>query len=322
MSAAPFTPTGHRGTEARRLFNLLRVSVSLWLVIVGFVLCASVASAQLERSGDGRFFFWPTESPPRPLAAREVKFPPYQMRTLPNGLQVITVLHHEQPAVSMRLLVRAGSVQDPPGKVGVATLAASLLDQGTTTTSAQEIADHIDFIGGALATGSVSDLMYVNVVVMKDSFDVGMNLLVDVARNPAFAAEEIDRQKEQTISTLQVSSNDPDYVASVLLERLVYGFHPYGLPNSGTPDTLASITRADLQAFHRRYFVPNNMILAIVGEYDTPTRFTALMARSLPDFRLVVLKGRAHATALADPGYKDALVEFINAHDPPDHKAP
>ena len=63
-------------------------------------------------------------------------------------------------------------------------------------------------------------------------------------------------------------------------------------------------------------------ILAIVGEYDTPTRFTALMARSLPDFRLVVLKGRDHATALADPGYKDALVDFINAHDPPDHKAP
>lgn len=59
-------------------------------------------------------------------------------------------------------------------------------------------------------------------------------------------------------------------------------------------------------------------VLAIVGEYDTPTRFTALMKRSLPDFRLVVLKGRDHATALADPGYKEALVEFINAHDPRD----
>lgn len=60
-------------------------------------------------------------------------------------------------------------------------------------------------------------------------------------------------------------------------------------------------------------------VLAIIGEYDTPTRFTALMKRSLPDFRLVVLKGRDHATALADPGYKDALVAFIEAHD---HKDP
>jgi zinc protease len=141
--------------------------------------------------------------------------------------------------------------------------------------SAQEIADHIDFIGGALATGSGSDLTYVNVVVMKDSFDVGMNLLADVARNPAFAAEEIDRQKEQAISALQVSSNDPDYVASVLLERLIYGFHPYGLPNSGTPETLASISRTDLQEFHRRYFVPNNMILAIVGDVTSDEAFAA-----------------------------------------------
>lgn len=249
--------------------------VAAWLVVAGLVVGATAAGAQLERMPDGRFVFWPTEAPPRPLAAREVKFPPYQMRTLRNGLQVIAVLHHEQPAVSMRLLVRAGSVQDPANKVGVARLTASLLDQGTVTKSAQEIADHIDFIGGALATGSGSDLMYVNVVVMKDSFDVGMNLLVDVARNPAFAADEIGRQKEQTISTLQVSGNDPDYVASVLLERLVYGFHPYGLPNSGTPETLASMTRADLQAFHRRYFVPNNMVLAIVGDVTSDEAFAA-----------------------------------------------
>ena len=242
---------------------------------MGVVLCVSAASAQLERTSDGRFVFWPAESPPRPLQARSVKFPPYEVRMLPNGLQVITVLHHEQPAVSMRLLVRAGSVQDPPGKVGVASLAASLLDQGTVTRSAQAIAENIDFIGGALATGSGSDLTFVNVVVMEDSFDVGMNLLADVARNPAFAAEEIERQKQQAISSLQVSGNDPDWVASVLFERLVYGFHPYGLPNSGTPETLSAITRGDLQQFHRRYFVPNNMILAIVGDVTSEQAFAA-----------------------------------------------
>ena len=190
-------------------------------------------------------------------------------------MQVIAVLHHEQPAVSMRLLVRTGSVQDPPGKVGVASLAAALLDQGTTTKTAEQIADEIDFIGGALGTGSGSDLTFVNVIVMKDSFGLGMNLLSDVVRNPAFAAEEIERQKQQAISSLQVSSNDPDYVASVLFERLVYGFHPYGLPNSGTPETLAGITRADLQEYHRRYFVPNNTILAVVGDVTGDEAFAA-----------------------------------------------
>jgi len=234
---------------------------------LGLVLCAGAASAQAVN--------WPSERPPRPLAARDVKFPPYEMRTLANGLQVMTVLHHEQPAVSMRMLVRAGSVQDLPGKAGVANLAASLLDQGTTTKSAQQIADQIDFIGGALGTGSGSDLSFVNIVVMKDSFDVGMDLLADVVRNPAFAADEIERQKQQAISSLQVSRGDPDYVASVLFDRLVYGFHPYGLPNSGTPETLAAITRADLEAYHRRNFVPNNMILAIVGDVTNEEAFAA-----------------------------------------------
>jgi zinc protease len=236
--------------------------------VLGFVLlCASAASAQVPN--------WPSERPPRPLPAREVNFPPYEMRTLPNGMQVIIVLHHEQPAVSMRLLVRAGSVQDLPGKAGVANLAASLLDQGTTTRSAQQIADQIDFIGGALGSGSGSDLSFVNVIVMKDSFDVGMDMLADVARNPAFAQEEIDRQKQQVISNLRVSQGDPDYIASVLFDRLVYGFHPYGLPNSGTPETLAAITRDDLQAYHRRNFVPNNMILAIVGDITGKEAFAA-----------------------------------------------
>jgi zinc protease len=229
--------------------------------------CASVASAQIPN--------WPSERPPRPLAAREVNFPPYEIRTLPNGLQVIVVLHHEQPAISMRLLVRAGSVQDLPGKAGVANLAAALLDQGTTTKTAQQIADQIDFIGGALGAGSGSDLSFVNVIVMKDSFGVGMDLLADVARNPAYAPEEIERQKQQVISNLRVSQGDPDYIANVLFDRLVYGFHPYGLPNSGTPETLAAITRADLQAYHRRNFVPNNMILAIVGDVTSQEAFAA-----------------------------------------------
>jgi len=233
----------------------------------GFALYTSAASAQVTS--------WPSEQPPRPLTAREVTFPPYQVRTLANGLQVITVAHHEQPAVSMRMVARAGSVQDLPGKAGVANLAASLLDQGTTTRSAQDIADQIDFIGGALGTGSGSDLSFVNVVVMKDSFGVAMDLLSDVVRNPAFAVEEIERQKQQTISALQVSAEDPDYIAGALFDRLVYGFHPYGLPNNGTPKTLAAITRADLQAYHKRNFVPNNMILAIVGDITSEEGFAA-----------------------------------------------
>jgi zinc protease len=243
----------------------MKSRLGIW--VLGFVLCASAASAQ--------HINWPSERPPRPLAARDVRFPPYEVRTLPNGLQIIAVLHHEQPVVSMRLLVRAGSVQDPPGKIGVANLMASLLDEGTTTRSAQQIADQIDFIGGALGTGSGEDLSFVNAIVMKDSFGLGLDLLTDVARHPAFAPAEIERQKERLASTLQVNRNDPDYVANAVFDRLVYGFHPYGLPSSGTPEALAAITRADLEAYHRSYFVPNNMILAIVGDVTSEEAFAA-----------------------------------------------
>jgi len=219
---------------------------------------------------------WPNEFPPRPLPARDVNFPPYQMQTLPNGLQVIAVPHHEQPAVSMRMLIRAGSAADPAAKTGLAHLTASLLDQGTGTQSASEFNDAIDFIGGSVSAGAGSDLSYANMVVMKDSFDTGLRMLSDMVRRPAFADAEIARQRQQLLSSLQVSFDDPDFIADAVFDRLVYGFHPYGLPQSGTPDTLASITRADLTAFHQKYFVPNNAILAIVGDVTAEEAFAGV----------------------------------------------
>ncbi len=237
---------------------------------------------------------WPASGPPRPLAARQVNFPPYEVRTLANGLQVVVVLHHEQPAISMRLIVRAGALHAPVGKGGVATLAAALLDQGTTTRSAQEIADQIDYIGGTLDTGADADLSFVNTIVMKDSFQFGMDLLADVVRNPAFTVEEIERQKQQALSTLQVSNEDPAYVAGVVFDRLVYGFHPYGLPNSGTPETLASVSRDDLRRYHQQFFVPNNTILAVVGDVTADEAFAAV-ERVFGDWR------RAELPSIAVP---------------------
>jgi len=246
-----------------RLRGLVVLGVGSWFL--GVVCLASSAYGQETN--------WPFESAPRPLAAREVKFPPYEIRTLTNGMQVVVVLHHEQPAVTMRLLIRAGAAQDPERKGGVAELVSHLLDQGTTTRSAEQIAEQIDTIGGAMGTGSGTDLTYVNAVVMKDSFAIGMDLVADVARNPTFAPEEIERQRERQVSSLQVSDEDPDYLASVLFDRLVYGFHPYGLPGSGTPASLGSISQDDLREFHRRYFVPNNMILAVVGDVTSEEAF-------------------------------------------------
>jgi zinc protease len=216
---------------------------------------------------------WPAEGPPRPLPARDVAFPPYEVRMLDNGLQVVAVLHHEQPIVSMRMLVRAGAALDPRGKAGLADLAASLLDQGTTTMSARETNDAIDFMGGAMGAGAGTDLTFANVIVMKDSFQTGLDMLSDMVRHPAFAPEEIERQRQQALSNFRVNFEDPGFVADVIFDRLVYGFHPYGQPQGGSPETLASITRDDLVAYHDTNFVPNNAILAIVGDVTAEEAF-------------------------------------------------
>ena len=216
---------------------------------------------------------WPSERPPRPLAAREVKFPPYSVKTLANGLQVIAVSHNEQPAVSLRLIVRAGGALDPADKPGVATLAAALLDQGTTSKDAEQIASSIDSIGGALGTGAGSDLSFVNAIVMKDGLDFALDMVSDIVRHPAFAPEEIERQRQQMISGLKVSYDDPDYLAGVVFDRLVYGVHPYGRPDAGTPASIASISRQDLLAFHKAWYGANNAILAIVGDVTPDEAF-------------------------------------------------
>lgn len=209
---------------------------------------------------------WPRQNPPRPLPSRPVSFPPYEIRKMSNGMQVVLVSQNEQPIVSVRLIVRAGAAYDPKGKNGLAMMAATLLDQGAGKRNAEQIADEIDFIGGVLSTGAGTDLTYVNAIVMKDSYDVALDLLSDIVQRPTFAPEEIDRQRAQALSALKVAAEDPDSVADRVIERLIYGFHPYGMPGAGTPESLAGLARADLVEYHKKYFVPNNALLAVVGD--------------------------------------------------------
>jgi zinc protease len=238
-------------------------------LLVTFLVSALISPAAAQVAN------WPVERPPQPLEARDVKFPPYEIRTLANGLQVVVVQHHEQPVVTLRMLIRAGAASDPEKKMGTAVLTAALLDQGTKTRSAEQIADAIDSIGGGLGTGAGTDLSYANVLVMKDSLDLGFELLNDVIRNPAFKPEELERQRQQAVSGLKVSYEDPDYVAGLVFDRLVYGFHPYGLPNSGTPESLQGVTVDDLRAFHDAYYAPNNALLAVVGDVAPEGAFAA-----------------------------------------------
>ncbi len=251
------------------------------LVFAAIVLLAALGQAGRAAAQPAK---WPSSGPPRPLPAREPKFPPYEIRTLPNGLPVVIVVHNEQPAVSVKVIVRAGPAQDPADRPGVASMVATLLDQGTSTRSAQQLADTIDSAGGSLETGIGRDLSFINLTVMKDDLDLGMALLADVLRRPAFAAEELTRQRQQLEGALRVSYEDPAYVADVVFDRLVYGPHPYGAPGNGTPSSVEALTRDDLVAFHRRYYVPNNCLMAVVGDI-TSEEAMAAVSRVLGDWQ-------------------------------------
>ena len=216
------------------------------------------------------------ERPPRPLAAPDIKIPPYEIRTLSNGLRVVVVSQNEQPAVSLRMLVKAGSAHDPEGKPGVAAMVGALLDQGTAKRSSEEVSDAIDYIGGALGSGAGTDLSYVNILVLKDSFDFGLDLMSEVVRTPSFPQGELDRVRDQALSAMGVNMQDPEFVADAVIDRLVYGFHPYGLPGNGTPQSLPIISRDDLVQFHKAWFSPNNALLAVVGDVNVEEAFAAV----------------------------------------------
>ena len=198
-------------------------------------------------------------------------FPPYEIRKLANGLQVVLVSQNEQPSISVRMIIRAGAAQDPKNKLGVAMLTATLLDQGAGNRTGRADRRHhrLHRRRARHRRRQRPQLRQRH----RDERQLRRGARADGRRRAAadVRQEEIERQRQQALSALKVSAEDPEAVAGQVIDRLIYGFHPYGLPGSGTAESLASLTRADFVDFHRSYFVPNNALIAVVGDI-APTR--------------------------------------------------
>jgi zinc protease len=204
--------------------------------------------------------------PPQPQPPKELRFPAFEQRTLANGLRVVLVEEHGEPAVSLRLLVPAGKLFVAPAKAGLSEAVASLLTKGTARRSAPEIAQAIDEVGGSLDSSSATDFATASARVTSDQLDLALDLLSDVALHPTFPDEEIDRWRNQALSDLQLREADGAYLADVVFQRVLYGGFPYGIPRLGTPESLRGLRRADLIAYHARQYVPNGSFLAVVGD--------------------------------------------------------
>ena len=199
-------------------------------------------------------------------------------KTLANGLRVIVAKSSNLPLVTVDLTVRAGAWADPKGLAGTSNLAADMLTEGTKTRSAQAIAKATESIGAILSSSGGQESASVTLNVMPGKLKLGMTLMADLARNPAFAKEELDRQRAQTLDGLSVSLQEPGTLTTYATAPVLFAGSPFGHVSSGTPDSLKKITPADLRRIHQSYFRPDNATLVFTGDISPDQGFALAQA--------------------------------------------
>ncbi|HXR62008.1 MAG TPA: pitrilysin family protein [Rudaea sp.] len=209
-----------------------------------------------------------TDVLPEPGPERKVSIPAVHDATLPNGLRVVVVNRAVTPLVSVALYLRSGAEVDPPQLAGLTDLTAGLLDKGTTTRTAPQIAEAADALGGSLGTGAGFDVSQASISVTTPKLGAALDLLADVVRHPTFAQEEIDRERKQMLDDLRLALSQPGSVARLVAARAIYGDGAYGHSAGGTRKSLPRIQRADIVRLHDTYYRPDNAVLVFAGDVD------------------------------------------------------
>jgi zinc protease len=205
--------------------------------------------------------------PPQPGPPAPLRLPTIQKQRLSNGLPVWIVELHEVPVAQINLVAFSGTANDPPGKYGVASLAAAMLEEGAGSRSALEIADAIDYLGADLSATSAIDSSAVRLHVPVARLADALPIMADVALRPTFPKDELERQRQQRLTSLLQGRDDPPTISSAAFSRVLYGKgHRYGTPQMGTAETIKTFTRDDLRAFYASAFRPENATLLAVGD--------------------------------------------------------
>jgi zinc protease len=187
---------------------------------------------------------------------------------LPNGLRVIVVPTSRLPLVDFRLVARAGSVNDPAGREGVAGLTADLLTQGAGKRTAKQLADDIEFVGGSLAASAGAEQLVVTCEVLKKDLPVGLELFRDVIVSPTFSAGDFARKQQEALGQIASDKSEPSVIADNAMTRWFWGESPLGHPAIGWEPSVKAVTRDDVVGFHRRFLTPERSVLVVVGDVD------------------------------------------------------
>jgi zinc protease len=200
-------------------------------------------------------------------------------KTLANGLRVVVARSSDLPLVTADLTIKTGGWADPSGLSGVAGMTADMLTQGTKTRSARAIASQTEALGANLESGASLEASSVTLNMMPNKLDAGMAIMADVARNPAFAADELERQRAQSLDSLRVAYQEPGQVASYAAAPIVFGGTPFGHVAAGTPGSIARLKPADLAALHSTWYRPDNAVLVLTGDI-TPEQGFAMAEKA------------------------------------------
>ncbi|MGZ5248842.1 MAG: M16 family metallopeptidase [Caldimonas sp.] len=224
----------------------------------------SLAAALLAVAGGA--FAQPFETPPPPAPPRPLAIAAPSEQALANGMRVIVARREGVPLVTAMLVVLSGSELDPPQLSGLTSLTAGLLTQGTRRHTAPQLAAAAEALGGSLDSGAGWNQSLVSITVTTPKLSAALGLVAEVAREPTFAQEEIDRLRTQTLDGLKVSYANPGTLAGLAAVRLAYGSGAWGHPASGTPASLPRIRRDDIVALHAANYRPDRAVLILAGD--------------------------------------------------------
>jgi zinc protease len=207
-------------------------------------------------------------APPPPGEIRPFHFPPVLRTRLPNGLAVAAARLKGLPLVSLEIIAPAGAQFDPAERSGIATLTASVIDEGTARRSALEIATVAERLGGYVSAGADWDVGYLSSGLLSSHRLEGLELLAEIVTAPTFPEDEVERLRRQRIAEILRRRQDPGALADDRFQREVFRGTVYAQPLHGSEETLAGLDRDALLGFYHRHYGFAGSTLILVGDLD------------------------------------------------------
>lgn len=251
-----------RALLSDRLPNLRKIFPWLGLMMVTALL---VVASSLPAAAETAQHYTELEFKPLP----EVEFPDYTRYELDNGMIVYLMENHELPLVEGMAMIRTGSRLEPANEVGLASLTGEVMRTGGTTEhTGNELNQLLEQRAAAVEVGIDTSVATASFSALSEDLDTVFDLFAEVLQKPAFPQDKLELAKNQQAGQIARRNDDPSDIVGREFQKLVYGENsPYA--QTVEYSTLENISREDLVGFYNQYFHPSDMILGIVGDFDS-----------------------------------------------------